>query len=140
MKYMTRILMLTLTLLPMLAAAQMQPDTKIVAQVPFDFVIGSKVVPAGQFSVQSAAPGAVTLAMRNWNAKINMVANPTRVESKKPAATNALVFHKYGHRYFLWEVKVEGSRIMYQLPEGSSEAELRAQNVQAPEEVLLALK
>jgi hypothetical protein len=140
MKYATRFLMLTLSLLPMLAAAQIQPDTKIQAQVPFDFVIGTKVVPAGQFSVQSAAPGAITLAMRNPDAKINMVANPIRVESKQPAPTNALVFHKYGHRYFLWEVKVEGSRTMYQLREGKAEAELRAQNVQAPQEVLLALK
>ncbi len=78
--------------------------------------------------------------MRNQEAKVNMLANFSRVEAKNPAATNALIFHKYGHRYFLWEVKVEGARTMYQLPEGKAEAELRAQNVQAPEEVLLALK
>lgn len=141
MKYMTRILMLTLTLLPMLAAAQTPlGDTKIVAQVPFEFAIGSKIVPAGQLVVQRIAPGNDTLTMRNRDAKLNTFASPTRVESKRPAATNALVFHKYGNRYFLWEVKVEGSQIMYRLPESRAEAELRAQNVQATEEILLAVK
>ena len=140
MKYTTRFLMLTLTLLPMLAAAQLQGDTKIQAQVPFDFAIGSKIVPAGELTLQRAAPGAGALALRNQKAKVNFFAGVIRVETKKPAATTALVFHKYGHRYFLWEVKVEGSRTMYQLPESRSEAELRAQNVQATEEILLALK
>ncbi len=57
-----------------------------------------------------------------------------------PAASNVLVFHKYGHRYFLTEVKVEGSRTTYRLPESKAEAELQAQNVNAPDEILLALK
>ena len=140
MKYMTRFLTLTLTLLPMMAAAQIEGDNKIQAKVPFDFMVGSKIVPAGQLTVQQAAPGAAALAMRNQEARVNLLANFNRVEAKNPAATNALVFHKYGHRYFLWEVTVEGSRIVYQLPEGRAEAELSAQNVQAPEEVLLALK
>lgn len=140
MKYTTRFLMLTLTLLPMLAAAQLQGDTKIQAHVPFDFAIGSKIVPAGELTLQRAAPGAGALAMRNQKAKVNLFAGVLRVETKKPAATTALVFHKYGHRYFLWEVKVEGSRTMYQLPQSRAEAELRAQNVQATEEILLALK
>jgi hypothetical protein len=43
-------------------------------------------------------------------------------------------------RYFLAEVKVEDSRIIYRLPESKAEAELQAQNVKAPDEILLALK
>jgi hypothetical protein len=132
--------MLTLTLMPMLAAAQMQQDTKLQARVPFDFMIGSRTVPAGQLIVQSATPGAGTLALRNWAAKVNMLSTVTRTEMKTPAANNVLVFHKYGHRYFLTEVKVEGSRTTYRLPESKVEAELQAQNVSATEEILLALK
>jgi hypothetical protein len=138
MKYATRFLMLTLTLLPMMAAAQMAGDNKIQAQVPFDFVIGSRSIPAGQLTVERATVG--TLAMRNREAKVNLFAGVIRGETKKPAAANALVFHRYGHRYFLWQVKVEGSRTLYQLPVSGAEAELRAQNRQATEEVLLALK
>src|SRR6202034_3580892 len=115
MKHMTRILMMTmaatmtLTLLPMMAAAQMQPDAKLVAQVPFDFMIGGKIVPAGQFSVQRAAPGSIALAMRNRDAKVSLVTNAARAESKTPAAANTLVFNKYGHHYFLSQAQVVGS-------------------------------
>ena len=140
MKYATRFLMLTLTLLPMMAAAQIEGDSKMRAQVPFDFVIGSRSVPAGQLTVTTAGPGSSVLAMRNREAKVNLFAGTMRVDAKQPAATTELVFHKYGHRYFLWQVKVEGSRTMYQLPQSRAEVELRAQNVQATEEILLALK
>jgi len=132
--------MLTLTLLPMLAAAQIEGDNKLQAQVPFDFVIGSRSVPAGQLTVATAIPGSTVLAMRNREAKVNLFAGAIRADAKQPAATTALVFHQYGHRYFLWQVKVAGSRTLYQLPQSKAEAELRAQNVQAPQEVLLALK
>jgi hypothetical protein len=140
MKYATRFLMLTVTLLPMLAAAQIQGNTRLKAQVPFDFMIGSKTVPAGPIILEAVAPGTHALAMRNVQARVNLFANPTRVETRKPAATSELVFHKYGHRYFLSEVKVEGSQTTYQLPESRAEAELRAQNMNNPEEILLALK
>ena len=140
MKYTTRILMLTLTLLPMLAAAQMPSETKIVVQVPFDFVIGSTIVPAGQLTVQRLALEKDVLTMHNRDSKLNIFANSSRIETKEPSATTALVFHKYGNRYFLWKVKVEGSQTAYRLPESPAEAELRAQNVNAMEEILLALK
>ncbi len=140
MKYATRFLMLTLTLLPMLAAAQIQDDSRLKAQVPFDFMIGSKTIPAGQVILQPAAPGVSALAMRNVEARVSLLANPTRVDTRKPAATSELVFHKYGHRYFLAEIKVEGSTTMYTLPQSRAEAELLAQNVNSTEEILLALK
>lgn len=140
MKFATRFLMLTVTLLPMLAAAQMQSDTRLKAQVPFDFMIGSKIIPAGQVILQPAAANANALAMHNVQARVSLLANPTRVETRKPAATSVLVFHKYGHRYFLAEIKVEGSKTMYTLPQSRAEAELLAQNVNGTEEILLALK
>ena len=139
MKYTVRILMLTATLLPMMAAAQIQRDGKLQAKVPFDFVVGSTTIPTGVLTVQRAALINGPLVLSNRAAKVNMIANFTRVEAKTPAATTALVFHKYGHRYFLWQMKVEGSPSMYQSLPSRAEAELQAQNVHA-DEILLALK
>lgn len=139
MKYTIRILMLTMTLLPMMAAAQIQSDGKLQAKVPFDFVIGSKVIPTGGLTVQRATLIDGTLVLSNREAKVSMIANFNRVEAKAPAATTALVFHKYGHRYFLWQMKVEGSKSMYQARPSRAEAELQARNEPA-EEILLALK
>lgn len=139
MKYTIRILMLTMALLPTMAAAQMQSEGRLQAKVPFDFAIGSKIVPPGELTVKRAALINGTLTLYNREAKINMIANFNRVEAKTPATTTALVFHKYGQRYFLWQVKVEGTQSMYELPRSSAEAELLARNVHA-EEILLALK
>ena len=61
MKHAKRMLALTLIVLPILAAAQMASNTRIVAKVPFPFVVGDKHVPAGQWTVESIAPGTVMI-------------------------------------------------------------------------------
>jgi hypothetical protein len=118
MKYAKRMLALTLIMLPVLAAAQLTATQKIVAQVPFEFMVANKHVPAGECSVQFS------------------MANPG--ETKNPASTYALVFHRYGDQYFLTGVKLAAERTTYRLPESKAEAEIRAQNVPATEEILVA--
>lgn len=139
MKYTARILMLTMALLPIMAAAQIQSTGRLQAKVPFDFAVGSKIVPPGELTVRRTTLINGTLVLSNHQAKMSMIANFNRVEAKTPATNTALVFHKYGQRYFLWQVKVEGTRSMYQLPRSSAETELQAKNLPA-EEILLALK
>jgi hypothetical protein len=51
----------------------------------------------------------------------------------------ALVFHRYGNRYYLVGVRLENSRVVYSLAPSGFEKELLAQNLRAGEEVLLAL-
>jgi hypothetical protein len=57
---------------------------------------------------------------------------------ERPSDHFALVFRKYGDRYFLSGVKVAGVRNMYRLPESRAEAELRAKSVPVSEQILLA--
>jgi hypothetical protein len=75
----------------------------------------------------------------NAGAKASLFAPASISQLKQASTTNALVFHKYGNRYFLAGIKLQGSNTVYQLREGRSEAELRAQNVPVREETLLAL-
>ena len=138
MKNAARLMILALTILPLLAAAQMTPDQKLVANVPFDFVIGSKTVPAGEWTVQRTSSGAPVVTILNFDAKSGHLAKVSLDEARKPADRCALVFHKYGAQYFLASMKIEGSRVMYQLPESKAEAELRAMNQIGTEEILLA--
>jgi hypothetical protein len=125
-------------MLPLLASAQLTGSQKIVAQVPFGFVVGSKVVPSGEWTVQHAKTDAKILLIRNTEAAVGMFSNISLVEAKKAAGGCTLVFHKYGNRYFLSGVNIEDTRIGYRLPESKAEAEMRAQNVPATEEILLA--
>lgn len=138
MKYASRILALMLTGLPALAIAQLHSNQKLVTQVPFEFVIGHKVVPAGDCIVQSATEDGKLLSIWNARAKLHMFSATLPGEGTKVAEGSMLVFHKYGNQYFLRGIEVKGSRTLYRLPVSPAEAELIARNVPAADEVLLA--
>jgi len=138
MKYAKLMMALAVTMLPMFATAQFKSSDKIVAQVPFEFVVANKPVPAGEWTVQAATADARLVTIRNGDAKMSLLANISPIETRKTAGAPALVFHKYGDRYFLYGMKIEGTDILYRMPVNKAEAELRAQNVPATEEILLA--
>ena len=137
MKRATQIFALTLTLLPLLAVAQMRSSDKLVANVPFQFKAGDKAIPAGQCIVESATMGGHTLAILNVAAKTSTLVSAMPEPSNEATGRYSLVFHKYGDRYFLTGIR-QGGKTIDRLPESGAEAELRAQNVAATEEVLLA--
>ena len=119
------------------AALAQLGGSRITAQVPFDYVLGDKAIPAGPLTVQTVTSSGVLL-LQNPDAKVSVLSAPQMSGSKKPATSCAFVFHRYNNRYFLAEIKIEGSTIGYRLPESKAEAELRAQNVTASKEILLA--
>lgn len=138
MKYAKWILVLMLTMLPVLASAQLASNQKIVAQVPFEFVIGHQVIPAGECVVKWATMDAKTLSIRNVDVKLQMFSWALPDQTNDVAGNYAMVFHKYGNQYFLRELEVRGSRTIYRLPESPAEAELTAKNVTATEQILIA--
>lgn len=137
MKYATRMLAIVVTMMPLLASAQLK-DSSMVTNVPFQFRAGDIVVPAGQCVVQRAGMDPRVLLIRNWNAKVALFTIARTVSATKDSSDNALIFHKYGEHYFLSGIRVAGSANAYQLPETRAEAELRAQNGPASQEILLA--
>ena len=138
MKYATRMLVLALTMLPMLATAQLGSSQKIVVQVPFEFVVGSKVVPSGEWIIQPASVAPDSLMIRNNGAAVGMFSAASLLDAKEIAGNYALVFHKYGNSYFLSGVKIKGTRTGYRIPQSKAEAEMRARNLTATEETVLA--
>ena len=137
MKYAKKMIALMLVLVPVLVAAQLSSDQRIVANVPFEFMVGNKWVPAGECTIQRLDMNSRALAIRNVGAKIGLLTSTLPGNSKKPADTYALVFHKYGNQHFLAGVKVAGSTATYELPKSKAETEI-AQNAAPTEEILLA--
>jgi hypothetical protein len=138
MKRGTWMLTMTLMLLSGLAAAQLASEQRLVTHVPFEFTVANKIVPAGDCVVQSASWNTRTLMIRNVGTHVGLFASASSSEAKNPARSYAMVFNHYGNQYFLSGIKLEGTKIMYSLPESKAEAELRAQNVPHAEEVLVA--
>ena len=138
MKFAKKMLALVLIALPILAVAQMTSSTKIVGQVPFPFTVGNKHIPAGECIVERSPETPRVLVIHNFAAKLSLFTPAKLSQGRKASNTYALVFHKYGNQAFLAGIKVAGGRTAYEIQESPAEAELRAQNIPATEEILLA--
>ncbi|MGD0416401.1 MAG: hypothetical protein ABSA80_13665 [Terriglobales bacterium] len=128
----------TLVVLSGMAAAQLNSRSKIVTQVPFEFMVANKVVPAGEWVVRIITVDGNILDISNAKTNSGVFSPSSQTEAKQTASHCALVFNQYGDRYFLSGIKLQGSKIAYRLPESKAEAELRAQNVSPTVETLIA--
>jgi hypothetical protein len=77
--------------------------------VPFTFEVGNKTMPAGSYRVESVVTGAgslETLRSNTGDARVTISTMVTASSSGTPAS--ALVFHRYGNRYFLAQIRTGG--------------------------------
>jgi hypothetical protein len=79
-------------------------QTQIVSDVPFNFVVGEKTMPAGQYSVTQLTAGSSALLIAEKNAKSSSIRLATDLEPKRSKTQARMVFHRYGQNYFLAEV------------------------------------
>ena|SRR5437868_9183505 len=135
MKYARAIALMVLAL-PIVAAAQLGSSQRIAANVPFDFVAWNRVVPAGNCIVQRTSMSGSTLTIQNTKAGMSTLALSREDRAKTATGAYTLVFHKYGTRHFLAQVKIADGTV-YMLPESKLERELRAQNTAAPQDQMV---
>ena len=136
MKYAKWLSAMVLLAAPLIAAAQTTPTERIVTQVPFKFTVGTVEMPAGEYLVQLAGETGV-LTVANPDAKRSVFVLTVANLGKK-SRNAAMVFHRYGDRYFLAELRIEDSRTVYTLQPTKLEKEFRAQNLPVTEDILLA--
>jgi hypothetical protein len=72
------------------------------ANIPFEFTIGQKVLPAGEYSISNVSDRVIELRNREKHVTIMVPATATAYVSQKP---HVLVFNVYGDQYFLHEVR-----------------------------------
>jgi hypothetical protein len=99
------VLIVTIALATAVVSANAQSNAnKVVADVPFEFSVGYKALPAGTYSVQSVVSAGDGLLIQSTDGKMSALrlSEATRRIKEKPQAR--LVFHRYGERYFLAEV------------------------------------
>ena len=128
----------TLLLLSGLMAAQSITSSTVVANVPFDFMVNNKNIPAGNLAVWGSNMDGSLLAVRNFDARTSALTTASHMETREPADSTVLLFKHYGSQYFLSGIQIKGANVMYTLPESRAEAELRAQNATASDTTLLA--
>jgi len=127
---------LGLGLLLAVSAAQAQ-ETRVKASIPFDFVVGNQILPAGEYMVSSLGSTNEALVIRSDDSKTAILSLTNSCSSSKPSDTSKLVFHRLAGRYFLSQVWAEGNSGGRQLPQSRIEVQL-AKNYNARDEVALA--
>src|SRR5881628_2739689 len=81
------------------------------ANIPFDFTVADKKLPAGEYSVGRARQdsGDSILLISSVDGRSSTFGSSIPVETQAPKDEGTLVFHRYGDQYFLSQVWPAGA-------------------------------
>ena len=86
------------------AVSNAQSRNKIVADIPFDFVVGDQAMPAGEYSLKATGSQGNALMVQSQDSRSSAIRLSNSIAPKREKTHARLVFHRYGERYFLAEV------------------------------------
>lgn len=111
-------LVLALVLSPALAVGALFPPAQgdLCANIPFEFIVGSKVLPAGNYVVRINNETGLVEVCEDGIYCESVVTSP--VEAVQAPAQAELAFRKYGEQYFLSQIWSTG-RVGRHLPDSS---------------------
>jgi len=119
-------------------------------EIPFEFSVGDKVVPAGRYTIRRSPLGADdVLVIQNKDGRISEQVRMKIFYSNEPAKENKkLIFTKYGEKRFLsqiWAISPLGKSTRYQIIKGKNELNLEVkakedQSALQPETLNLVIK
>jgi hypothetical protein len=128
---------LTLGLFAPGSSASAQTTLRVVADIPFDFRSGSEMMPAGKYEIKALSSHVLLVRGETQNRSQLLIARSAI--TLKPSDHGKLVFHRYGNKYFLYQVWSSGQSDGFELPKGHAEKEaIRAANTPAPTTTELA--
>jgi hypothetical protein len=120
--------LLAMTLLVSLAVpapASAESGATLVANIPFDFYVGGRLVPAGEYKVSRLSPDGSALLVRSADGRESVIAPARAVEADRQDGRRArLTFHRYGGQHFMaaaWAPGADGRA----LPRSGRERRLR---------------
>ncbi len=122
-KQISRALLGLVATLALAVAANAQVIHAVVINVPFDFVAGTKQMPAGRYNVRRVREDAETALIITREDGRSAAIVMTQQGKANPGAA-ALVFRQHGDRYFLAEVSMPGAASVRELPKTGAERRL----------------
>jgi hypothetical protein len=112
-------------------------DNGVRATIPFDFTVGSKVLPSGTYTIQQGMTSLIVIRNREKNIAVMSTSHADSKQSK----TGKLVFDKYGDQYFLREILCASVDMSVELPTSKMEKRARLQEarLESSPQVFIAL-
>jgi hypothetical protein len=107
------------------AQAQTSGHTQLIANIPFDFNVGTKTLPAGEYTIVQVNPasGSAVLQLRSKDGSGSAMVQMNPVMGKASDSAH-LVFHRYGNQYFFSQSWIDGEGSGLQAPKPRVEREL----------------
>jgi hypothetical protein len=119
---------------------------RLTAQVPFDFVVEGRALPAGEYTLNSISQDGSALTIRNAETSESAIRLTDSIVAKSNKSLSRLVFHRYGQTYFLAEVWRAGDSRGRQLRQSKQERAMKrelgtvAQNMYETVELVAMLR
>ena len=117
------ILMMVVLSWALLAGAQYQKNV-IKADIPFDFVVGSQVMPAGVYNFTWSAARKISIDPKEWSGS-HGYALISELDIFYKGTETSVVFEQVGNRYFLTEIRHPGEARVVTLPNKGAEAQMK---------------
>ena len=96
-------------------------EQAVKANVPFDFTVGDKLLPAGHYTISLANANVIKIQNSEQRVAILTMATAESNESE----TGKLVFNKYGDQYFLREILCSQAAMNMAVPASKQEKRVR---------------
>ncbi len=123
--YATLSIAATLMLVAAVSSAQAQGSTALRVQVPFDFIVSGKTLPAGTYTVRRVFFDVqTTLAITGSDGQGSVIFHSVRLDDRAGQSQAKLVFHRYDDRYFLSEIWSPLDEGAFGIPESREERRL----------------
>ncbi len=121
----------------LLAASTQAQQYGAKADIPFDFVVGDRVYPAGQYILKETSNLNTVLRISNTQDTSSRF-TPTNICSlSHPSQETKLVFHRMGDTLYLYQLWIAGSDSGREFPKGRAEI-LLSKNHQQEDTVIVA--
>jgi hypothetical protein len=122
-----------------LAGTSFAQSNGVKADVPFDFTVANKLLPAGTYTLKAESTGLIEIKNHDKPIAVFTLVTPDGNKSKNGGK---LLFHKIGDQYFLSEILSDWSTMNVTVPCSKAETRVRLQQamVHPTSEVFIATR
>ncbi|HZT58051.1 MAG TPA: hypothetical protein VFA21_05425 [Pyrinomonadaceae bacterium] len=121
-KQITVTLFALVTMLVLASSASAQTTQRIGVNVPFDFVAGGRLMPAGHYTVRRLSfEDEKELLIRSDDGRSKAIVMTDAARGNRAPESAMLVFRQYGESYFLAAVSIPGTADVREVPQTKSE-------------------
>lgn len=109
--------------------AQSLGGNRIRANIPFDFNVSEKKLPAGEYTIGRATNQSddLIVSVNNREGRSQAIRLSNAVVRPRPRGKALLVFHRYGDQYFLFQIWPAGATTGRELRKSKSERQAQQQ-------------